>query len=82
MDAFRELKLKCCYRKMSDGMFLSACREVAKEYPDVVYDEDLLDRVCLKVTIFPQLVLDILAFNSVHRFRSSLTPNHTLTASW
>lgn len=37
------------YRKMSDGMFLSACREVSKEFPDVAYDEDLLDRVCLKV---------------------------------
>jgi isocitrate dehydrogenase (NAD+) len=36
-------------RKMSDGMFLSACREVAKEFPDVTYDEDLLDRVCLQV---------------------------------
>lgn len=34
---------------MSDGMFLSACREVSKEFPDVKYDEDLLDRVCLQV---------------------------------
>jgi isocitrate dehydrogenase (NAD+) len=37
------------HRKMSDGMFLSACRQVAKEFPDVAYDEDLLDRVCLHV---------------------------------
>ena len=36
-------------RKMSDGMFLSACREVAKDFPDITYDEDLLDRVCLQV---------------------------------
>jgi Isocitrate/isopropylmalate dehydrogenase len=36
-------------RKMSDGMFLSACREVAKEFPEITYDEDLLDRVCLQV---------------------------------
>ena len=35
---------------MSDGMFLSACRQVAKEFPDVAYDEDLLDRVCLQVS--------------------------------
>jgi isocitrate/isopropylmalate dehydrogenase len=34
---------------MSDGMFLSACREVAKEFPEITYDEDLLDRVCLQV---------------------------------
>lgn len=38
---------------MSDGMFLSACREVAKAYPDVAYDEDLLDRVCLQVSKLP-----------------------------
>lgn len=37
---------------MSDGMFLSACREVSKEFPDVVYGEDLLDRVCLRVCCF------------------------------
>jgi len=30
-------------------MFLSACREVAKSFPDITYDEDLLDRVCLQV---------------------------------
>jgi len=40
--------------KMSDGMFLSACREVAKEFPDVTYDEDLLDRVCLQITQNPR----------------------------
>ncbi|KZP32998.1 mitochondrial NAD-dependent isocitrate dehydrogenase subunit 2 precursor [Athelia psychrophila] len=40
--------------KMSDGMFLSACREVANEYPDVRYDEDLLDRVCLQVVQNPR----------------------------
>ena len=39
---------------MSDGMFLSACREVAREFPDVTYDEELLDRVCLQVTQNPQ----------------------------
>jgi isocitrate dehydrogenase (NAD+) len=37
---------------MSDGMFLSACREVSKGYPDIAYDEDLLDRVCLQVSWF------------------------------
>lgn len=40
--------------KMSDGMFLSACREVSKEFPDVKYDEDLLDRVCLQVVTNPK----------------------------
>jgi isocitrate dehydrogenase (NAD+) len=35
---------------MSDGMFLTACRAVAKDYPNIAYDEDLLDRVCLRVS--------------------------------
>ncbi|GAA6022120.1 hypothetical protein JCM11491_002116 [Sporobolomyces phaffii] len=39
--------------KLSDGMFLRACREIAPEYPDVKYDEDLLDRVCLRVVQNP-----------------------------
>jgi hypothetical protein len=34
---------------MSDGMFLSACRQVSKDFPGIAYDEDLLDRVCLQV---------------------------------
>jgi len=38
---------------MSDGMFLRACRELAPEYPDVKYDEDLLDRVCLRIVQNP-----------------------------
>ncbi|BGP18812.1 hypothetical protein JCM10213_003467 [Rhodosporidiobolus nylandii] len=39
--------------KLSDGLFLRACRELAPEYPDVKYDEDLLDRVCLRVVQDP-----------------------------
>lgn len=34
-------------------MFLSACRAVAKEYPHITYDEDLLDRACLRITQDP-----------------------------
>ena len=34
---------------MTDGMFLSACRQVSKDFPGISYDEDLLDRVCLQV---------------------------------
>ncbi|THG99313.1 hypothetical protein EW026_g3017 [Hermanssonia centrifuga] len=39
--------------KMSDGMFLSACRQVSKDFPGIAYDEDLLDRVCLHITQNP-----------------------------
>jgi isocitrate dehydrogenase (NAD+) len=40
-------------RKMSDGMFLTACRAVAKDYPKIKYSEDLLDRVCLRIATDP-----------------------------
>ena len=40
--------------KMSDGMFLTACRNVAKEFPDIAYDEDLLDRACLRIVQDPE----------------------------
>ncbi|WFD30128.1 isocitrate dehydrogenase (NAD(+)) [Malassezia sp. CBS 17886] len=39
--------------RMSDGMFLTACRNVAKEFPDIAYDEDLLDRACLRIVQNP-----------------------------
>ncbi|KAL7413112.1 hypothetical protein BDY24DRAFT_390624 [Mrakia frigida] len=44
---------KATVMKLSDGMFLKACREVAKEYPEVAYDEDLLDRTCLRIVQDP-----------------------------
>ncbi|KAG0144032.1 hypothetical protein CROQUDRAFT_660466 [Cronartium quercuum f. sp. fusiforme G11] len=45
---------KASIMKMSDGMFLQACRKVSQEYPEIKYDEDVLDRVCLKVVQNPQ----------------------------
>ena len=34
---------------MSDGLFLECCEEVAARYPDIVFEEQLLDKTCLKV---------------------------------
>ncbi|KAH8929941.1 hypothetical protein BT69DRAFT_1235424 [Atractiella rhizophila] len=39
--------------KLSDGTFLQACRKVAAEFPQITYEEDLLDRVCLRVVQNP-----------------------------
>jgi len=39
--------------RLSDGMFLNACRDIAKLYPNVKYDEDILDRVCLRIVQNP-----------------------------
>ncbi|KAI9604738.1 hypothetical protein H4Q26_002707 [Puccinia striiformis f. sp. tritici PST-130] len=44
---------KASIMKMSDGMFLQACRKVKQYYPDIKYDEDILDRVCLRIVQNP-----------------------------
>lgn len=36
--------------KLTDGNFIKACREVAKDYPDIAYDERLVDITASKMT--------------------------------
>jgi isocitrate dehydrogenase (NAD+) len=42
--------------KQSDGQFLAACREIAEKFPNIVYDEVLLDRACLCVGYYWRVV--------------------------
>jgi isocitrate dehydrogenase (NAD+) len=49
--------------KLGDGLFLTSVRNVAREYPDVTYDERIVDAACM------QLVLD------PHRFDVLVLPN-------
>lgn len=44
---------KATIMKMSDGLFLSTAREISKEYPNIEFDEELLDNACLKMTTDP-----------------------------
>jgi hypothetical protein len=37
---------------MADGLFLSTARDVAKDYPDIAFDAELLDNTCLRVPSF------------------------------
>lgn len=39
--------------RMSDGMFLNACRCVHADYPDIEYGEEKLDKFCLRVVDDP-----------------------------
>lgn len=57
-------------RRMSDGLFLRCCREMAKQYPEVKFEERYLDTVCLNmvqdptkydVLVMPNLYGDILS---------------------
>lgn len=38
---------------MSDGLFLGTAREVAKDYPDISFDAELLDNACLRIVSDP-----------------------------
>ncbi|CAG8532245.1 2076_t:CDS:2 [Dentiscutata erythropus] len=39
--------------KLSDGLFLDSCQEVAKEFPEIEFDDMLLDRACLHIVQDP-----------------------------
>ncbi len=39
--------------KLSDGLFLECCRRVAREYPDLRYDERIVDAACMQLVVNP-----------------------------
>src|SRR5262245_2857250 len=39
--------------KLSDGLFLDCCRAVAKGYPEVKYDEMIVDNTCMQLVLDP-----------------------------
>jgi isocitrate dehydrogenase (NAD+) len=40
--------------KFTDGLFFEVCREVSKEYPQITYDERLVDALCMQLVIKPE----------------------------
>ena len=63
---------KATIMKMSDGLFLRTAREVARDFPNIEFDAELLDNTCLrmvtdptpyndKVLVMPNLYGDILS---------------------
>jgi isocitrate dehydrogenase (NAD+) len=39
--------------KLSDGLFLDCCRAVANGYPEVTYDEMIVDNTCMQLVLDP-----------------------------
>src|SRR5512142_533643 len=39
--------------KLSDGLFLDCCRAVAKAFPEVTYDEMIVDNTCMQLVLDP-----------------------------
>jgi len=40
--------------KMSDGLFIRSARAVATQYPDVAYDEQIVDAACMNLVMKPE----------------------------
>jgi isocitrate dehydrogenase (NAD+) len=49
--------------KLSDGLFLECCRNVAREYPEIVYDEVIVDSACMQLVMEPTRFDILLAEN-------------------
>ena len=45
-----EYNLFSVFRRMSDGLFLKCCREVASQNKEIKFTESYLDTVCLNVS--------------------------------
>lgn len=51
--------------KFSDGLFLEAVRAVAREYPQITYDEVLVDNLCMQLVINPE-IYDVLVLPNLY----------------
>jgi isocitrate dehydrogenase (NAD+) len=51
--------------KLSDGLFLDCCRAIAQGYPDVGYDEIIVDNCCMQLVLDPTR-FDILLLENLY----------------
>jgi isocitrate dehydrogenase (NAD+) len=40
--------------KLGDGLFIDCARRVAKDFPDIQYDERIVDAACMQLVMFPE----------------------------
>ena len=40
--------------KLSDGLFLDCCQKVAREFPDITYEEMIVDNCCMQLVTRPE----------------------------
>lgn len=51
--------------KMSDGLFLKCCREVASQYPEIMYTELIVDNACMQLVMRPE-TFDVLVLPNLY----------------
>ena len=44
---------KASVMKLTDGLFLDCCRRVAERHPDIVYEEVVIDTLCMELALDP-----------------------------
>jgi isocitrate dehydrogenase (NAD+) len=51
--------------RLSDGLFLSTAHDVAKEYPDIQFEDRIVDNMCMQLVQKPELY-DVLALPNLY----------------
>jgi isocitrate dehydrogenase (NAD+) len=51
--------------KLSDGLFIKCCREVASEFPEIAYTEMIVDNACMQLVIRPE-TFDVLVLPNLY----------------
>ncbi len=51
--------------KFSDGLFLDVSREVAKDYPDIEFEDRIIDNMCMQLVQKPELY-DVLVMENLY----------------
>ena len=51
--------------KMSDGLFLKCCREVASHFPEIQYNELIVDNACMQLVMRPE-TYDVLVLPNLY----------------
>jgi isocitrate dehydrogenase (NAD+) len=51
--------------KMSDGLFLKCCRQVASQFPEVQYNELIVDNACMQLVMRPE-TFDLLVLPNLY----------------
>jgi isocitrate dehydrogenase (NAD+) len=51
--------------RLSDGLFLSTAHEVAKEYPDIQYEDRIVDNMCMQLVQKPE-IYDVLVLPNLY----------------
>ncbi len=51
--------------KMGDGLFIACAREVAAEYPEITYDERIVDAACMHLVLRPE-TFDVLLMPNLY----------------